>query len=507
MGTVDALLLGYGGYQEARGGGFTKNNHFFVENVYEELDAEGEWYYDDQGYYDHENGLRGGGSTRMLYYFPPAGAAGEGGADAGAADGGGGDDDGGGSGGGGGGGGGGSTAASHTATSGHTTAAAPEWQSDVVMPLLDSLVRISNSDTIPTSLAAGSKEAAVGISFSGLEFTETRATFMAVYDVPSGGDWAVHRNGALYVESAERVVVEDCFFNQVGGNGIVFNGHVTDSIVRRNEFGFSGDSAIVSVGNSHALDGSAPTYPNRNTFEFNHIHHVGVYGKQTSCYFQALSANSSFVDNVCYQGPRAGLNYNDGFGGNYTMARNLIFSMVLETRDHGPVNTWDRQPFLTRNGVDDGFAPSAKLGLQGVSIVKARSYFSQNFIIASGGSSYTIDHDDGSQYYTDSSNFMIYGGCKNWRGHSKSCEHNTIVFPGLMASAGPTCQMSGGFRCDPLVNKSCVRGNLFADQFFEGNDCIVPGSSPYSIKHPCYATRANLSHTVFHTRANTLYTR
>ena len=59
------------------------------------------------------------------------------------------------------------------------------------------------------------------------------------------------------------------------------------------------------------------------------------------------------------------------------------------------MNTWDRQPYLTRNGVDDGFTREQKLGMEGVSIVKARSHFMHNLIIASGGSSYTIDHDDG----------------------------------------------------------------------------------------------------------------
>ena len=37
--------LGYGGYQEARGGGFG-GNHYYVENVLEELDTAGEWFYD-----------------------------------------------------------------------------------------------------------------------------------------------------------------------------------------------------------------------------------------------------------------------------------------------------------------------------------------------------------------------------------------------------------------------------------------------------------------------------
>jgi hypothetical protein len=41
----NALYFGYGGYQEARGSNIG-NNHFFVENIKEELDSPGEWFYD-----------------------------------------------------------------------------------------------------------------------------------------------------------------------------------------------------------------------------------------------------------------------------------------------------------------------------------------------------------------------------------------------------------------------------------------------------------------------------
>ena len=108
----------------------------------------------------------------------------------------------------------------------------------------------------------------------------------------------------------------------------------------------------------------------------------------------------------------------------------------------------------------------------------------------------------GSQYYNDTSNFMVYGGCKNWRGHSKSCSNNTIVFP-----TRTHCENSGGFLCDPYSNKSCnTRSSLFANTFFVGNDCIVTGSEPYDLRRPCYATAANLSNVIFDTVDNTLYT-
>ena len=46
------------------------------------------------------------------------------------------------------------------------------------------------------------------------------------------------------------------------------------------------------------------------------------------------------------------INANDGFGGGDEIAMNLVFSTCRESGDHGPFNSWDRQPFLTtvRNG-------------------------------------------------------------------------------------------------------------------------------------------------------------
>ena len=48
---------------------------------------------------------------------------------------------------------------------------------------------------------------------------------------------------------------------------------------------------------------------------FHLANQFGVYGKQTSALFVAVSAGVRFTDNVLYDGPRAGVNINDGFGG------------------------------------------------------------------------------------------------------------------------------------------------------------------------------------------------
>lgn len=53
------------------------------------------------------------------------------------------------------------------------------------------------------------------IHWEGVEFTETKSTFLQQYEVSSGGDWSIHRGGAVYVESAEGITIADCVFNQV----------------------------------------------------------------------------------------------------------------------------------------------------------------------------------------------------------------------------------------------------------------------------------------------------
>ena len=39
---------------------------------------------------------------------------------------------------------------------------------------------------------------------------------------------------------------------------------------------------------------------------------VGIYAKQNSFWFQAKSANTLLKGNVFFNGPRAGINFNDG---------------------------------------------------------------------------------------------------------------------------------------------------------------------------------------------------
>ena len=60
-----------------------------------------------------------------------------------------------------------------------------------------------------------------------------------------------------------------------------------------------------------------------------------------------VTAETRLIGNVHFNGPRAGMNFNDGFGGGDVIDGNVIGNCVRESGDHGPYNSWDRVPYIT----------------------------------------------------------------------------------------------------------------------------------------------------------------
>ena len=72
-------------------------------------------------------------------------------------------------------------------------------------------------------------------------------------------------------------------------------------------------------------------------------------------------------------------------GGGNTMSESLLFNLVRETTDHGPVNSWDRMPYITTRGATPGI-PSA---------TPAPTEESFNLISTARGRGFaTLDHDE-----------------------------------------------------------------------------------------------------------------
>ena len=175
------------------------------------------------------------------------------------------------------------------------------------------------------------------ISLVGVNISRSSPTYLMDYENPSGGDWSIHRGGAVFLDGAIRITIERVKFDQVGGNGVFLSNHVVNSSVLDCDFFRTGDTAVAAVGSTRGVNGSAATVPTMNTISNNHFDTVGVYTKQTSCYFKAQTYANTIADNICHDGPRAGVNFIDGFMGGdevRTIAIRALLSLLYPVALH-----------------------------------------------------------------------------------------------------------------------------------------------------------------------------
>lgn len=196
----------------------------------------------------------------------------------------------------------------------------------IVATNLERIFSIQGSQSLPVA----------NIILNGLTFRETCSTYLSDYEVPSGGDASVHRSGTVFIEGAENITISNCLFYAVGGNALTLSNYVRNTLVLKNEFVWSGDSAIILLGSANLIDATDGNQPRRNKIVQNLVHEIGMFGKQTSPYFQSLACETVLQGNVMFNGPRAGINFNDGMGGGNLVQNNLLFNLVRETGDHGP---------------------------------------------------------------------------------------------------------------------------------------------------------------------------
>ncbi|XP_065920298.1 uncharacterized protein [Dysidea avara] len=348
-----------------------------------------------------------------------------------------------------------------------------------VGPVLDQLIAVMGSQDKPVT----------NITIANLVFAHSATTYMSSYEVPSGGDWSVHRGGAVFVEGAEHVLVQNCRFDSPGGNGVFLSNYVRDAVIEENEFVWVGDNAIVAVGTAELIDGTNGNQPRGTQVIGNLVHEIGIYGKQVCAYVQSVACQTQLIGNVFFNGPRAGVNLNDGFGGGNLLKNNLIFNMVRETGDHGPFNSWDRQPYLTKVCSGNGSS----------SLTPAENHITNNFFINNYHATFPIDHDDGSCYYTDTYNFLVYGGYKNYLGHSKTATNNVYIFPGKFKLS--YCANSDGASLTDIpsgwgevwTNNTCV---ITSSDIYHNSGCDpshLKGLVPFTANNQFYTANGTVS--------------
>ena len=75
---------------------------------------------------------------------------------------------------------------------------------------------------------------------------------------------------------------------------MLLSNNVQNSSISGNEFVFTGDSAVVSVGSSVGIIGTAPTFPQGNTISNNHMRNVVTLSRLSALY-ASLSRKASLL--------------------------------------------------------------------------------------------------------------------------------------------------------------------------------------------------------------------
>ena len=363
----------------------------------------------------------------------------------------------------------------------------------LLAPTMETVLLVSGSAARPVT----------GVAFRGLSFANTAPTFLRPYERPPSGDWAIHRGGAVLVTGAVNVSFVGGAFADAGGNALTFSRHAKNCSVTDAEFVRPGDSAVVAYGEvdgatGDSIVGSAAvlpdSYPSGLLVARNHMHEIGVWGKQTSCFFQGVSGRNTFEANVCYNGPRALVNLNDGFLGLSIVRDNVLFNPCRESHDHGAFNSWDRTPMRFRSADSHG-DPSWTPG---------ETAISRNLVLNSYGGSHNIDHDDGSEYFDASDNVAAFAQvCKGNYGSHRKCNRNLVIAPGMSMYA-PEAGAGGG-NCASESDNGAF--STYADKHFDNNTCIQDGKpggtvTAYAWKACSVATR-NFNASCWGSRGNT----
>ena len=340
-----------------------------VENIFEELDVPGEWFYDN--------------TTRTIFYYP-----------------------------------------------------FPDTdisKAKVEIVKLKHLVEFNGTQEKPVK----------NISFKGFIFRHAARTFMENKEQLLRSDWTTYRGGAVLFNGAENCTIENCEFDQLGGNSIFINNYNKNILIKGCHIHHSGANGIAFVGdpatvrsplfrygkqNYEELDltpgPKGSNYPQECRVEDCLITMIGRDEKQTSAVQVSMSHQIIISHCSIYDVPRAGINISEGTFGGHIIEFCDVFNTVLETGDHGSFNSWGRDRFWTPGIKETATQVEKNPSLPFLDMLKPNIIRNSRWRCDHG---WDIDLDDGSTQYSIYNNVLLNGGLKLREGYNRKATNNVII--------------------------------------------------------------------------------
>ena len=358
-----------GGWQNNRGAAAHWQLRF-VENVFEELDAPGEWFLNSQ--------------THTLYFYPPAGLD-----------------------------------LKNAVVEATRLRTLVEFRGDETKPVkwitLRGLIFRQAARTVmdtrePLLRTDWAIYRGGAIFFNG---AEDCALADSLIDQVGGN--------AVFVNNYNRrIVIRGTQIAKAGASGICFVGDPQ-----------SARSPLFNYGQVHKLaeidrtpGPKSNNYPADCLVDDCLIHLTGRVEKQTAGVEIDLAQNITVRHCSIYDLPRSGINIGDGCWGGHVIEWCDIFDTVKETGDHGSFNSWGRDRFWRPNIDEVNAWVKQAPELPMLDVVKPIVLANNRWRCDHG---WDIDLDDGSSNYVITNNLCLRGGIKNREGFGRVVENNIMV--------------------------------------------------------------------------------
>jgi hypothetical protein len=366
---TNGTLTKVGGWQNNRGGGINQGIQF-VENIFEELDAPGEWFLNSM--------------THTLYYYPPAGLD-----------------------------------LKNAVVEATRLRTLVEFRGDEEHPvkwitLRGLIFRQAARTVMDTKEPLLRSDWAIyrggAIFFNGAEDCALEDSFIDQV----GGN-------AVFVNNYNRrIIVRSTQIAKAGASGICFVGD--PQAARSPLFNYGRVQRLEDIDRTPGP--KSDNYPADCLVDECLIHLTGRVEKQTAGVEIDLAQGITVRHCSIYDTPRSGINIGDGCWGGHVIEFCDIFDTVKETGDHGSFNSWGRDRYWRSNIGEVNAWVRQVPDLPKLDAVKPNVLANNRWRCDHG---WDIDLDDGSSFYIITNNLCLHGGIKNREGFGRVVENNIMV--------------------------------------------------------------------------------
>ena len=220
-----------------------------------------------------------------------------------------------------------------------------------------------------------------------------------------------------------RITIQGCYIHGSGANGIAFVG---DPLTVRSPIFTYGPQNYTQIDRTPGPKGD--NFPEDCLVEDCLITLTGRDEKQTAPIQISMSHRIRVNHCSIYDVPRAGININEGTFGGHIIENCDVFNTVLETGDHGSFNSWGRDRYWTPDVRETVAAVLQDKGLPFLDMLEPNIIRNSRWRCDHG---WDIDLDDGSSQYVITNNLLLNGGLKMREGYHRTATNNIIINNGL----------------------------------------------------------------------------